>query len=456
MGFLGNISKNVGGFIEDPLGTTDRAITQASKVGSKVNNPLQNRFSPNIQDIDYSPTAPVNNFYANVPANNFQASTPQFAHTDFASYLNRSLDHPYGSGPDMGSADATGANQGDFGEALLGRTNQTYGQQQNLINQLQGEASGQGAGASLAQNMLRQATDNNIKQGAGLIASQKGINPALAARLIAQNTGAANQNAAAQGANMGLQQQLAAQGQLGSLLSQQQGLDTSQLTNLYGTQRGQDISSTLGAGGLSLQHEGNIINGGNAQNTTDVNASLGAQGLDASTAAGTQRAGVDTNAQNASVAAGDQNAVTANNATIAGIKEANHQGQVASEQIKSGVAAGNAAVAKDLTAGAVGGGAAAATKVALGAAHGGKIPGRAKHKGDDPRNDTIPADLSPGEVVIPRSAANDPEKAAAFVAALKGGAKKNSGAKGYGKILEKHRELQSKMQELEALIKRSA
>jgi hypothetical protein len=47
-------------------------------------------------------------------------------------------------------------------------------------------------------------------------------------------------------------------------------------------------------------------------------------------------------------------------------------------------------------------------------AHGAKVPGTAKVDGDSEKNDTVPALLSPGEIVVPRSAAKDPEKAAAF------------------------------------------
>lgn len=52
---------------------------------------------------------------------------------------------------------------------------------------------------------------------------------------------------------------------------------------------------------------------------------------------------------------------------------------------------------------------------ALGASQGGRIPGKALVKGDHPKNDTVPAMLSPGEVVIPRSAVRDPKKVAAFI-----------------------------------------
>jgi hypothetical protein len=52
---------------------------------------------------------------------------------------------------------------------------------------------------------------------------------------------------------------------------------------------------------------------------------------------------------------------------------------------------------------------------------GGGVPGKAKVKGDSIKNDTIPAMVSPGEIVIPRSIVNDsdaPKKAAEFVAAI--------------------------------------
>lgn len=52
---------------------------------------------------------------------------------------------------------------------------------------------------------------------------------------------------------------------------------------------------------------------------------------------------------------------------------------------------------------------------------GGKVPGKPEVFGDDSRNDTVKAKLSPGEIVIPRSHASSPEAAADFVRALKSG-----------------------------------
>ncbi len=52
------------------------------------------------------------------------------------------------------------------------------------------------------------------------------------------------------------------------------------------------------------------------------------------------------------------------------------------------------------------------------AAHGALVPGKDSVPGDSSKNDTKPYMLSPGEIVIPRSHASDPEKAKSFVSAL--------------------------------------
>lgn len=58
---------------------------------------------------------------------------------------------------------------------------------------------------------------------------------------------------------------------------------------------------------------------------------------------------------------------------------------------------------------------AADAEAGMAAAHGAIVPGHAQVSGDSPRNDTVPARLSPGEVVIPRSQAQSPELAKQFV-----------------------------------------
>jgi hypothetical protein len=126
--------------------------------------------------------------------------------------------------------------QGQYGDALK--------DQQGLAGTLQMQAAG--AGPNLGQALLRQATDRGVAQNAALIASAKGVNPALAQRLAAQNAATMNQEAAGQGAQIGIQQQLGAQGQLG---------------NLYGQMAGQ-----------SLQSQGMAQNALNANN--QVNAGI--------------------------------------------------------------------------------------------------------------------------------------------------------------------------------------
>lgn len=359
-----------------------------------------------------------NNFQAQAPTIDFQAQAPVIQQTDFGSPLAGALAQNPAANPFLADAQSRGLRAP--GQQLLGQAANAYGQEQGLIGQLQAEAGGYGPGQSLAQALLNQATQANIKQGAGLLASQKGINPALAQREIAQNTAMANQNAAAQGAQLDFQQQLAARQQLGGILGSEQGLYGGLGANLLATGRGQDISAGLGVGGLQNQRLGALIGGQQGQNALISQGSLGAQGINADIAKAGAGYGVQTQGINAGVSIGNQDTT---NKLVGGLINA-------------------------------GGGVAAA---GMGAAHGAKIPGKAKVAGDSPENDTVPIMASPGEVVLPRSVADDPEKAAEFVAHLKGSSKKDKlGPKGYGKILAKHREIKSMMNELEALMKRSA
>lgn len=86
------------------------------------------------------------------------------------------------------------------------------------------------------------------------------------------------------------------------------------------------------------------------------------------------------------------------------------------------------------------------------AAHGAEVAGRAKYDGDTRANDTVPAMLSPGEIVLPRSVAqspNAPDKAKRFVEAIKG--KKKPSPKDYTQALMRLHELESRMDAMESL-----
>jgi hypothetical protein len=80
------------------------------------------------------------------------------------------------------------------------------------------------------------------------------------------------------------------------------------------------------------------------------------------------------------------------------------------------------------------------------------VPGKAKFNGDTRSNDTVPALLSPGEIVLPRSVAQDedaPEKAKKFVDAIK--KQKRPSPKAFVEALSRIRDLESRLDAMEAL-----
>jgi hypothetical protein len=233
--------------------------------------------------------------------------------------------------------------------------------QQALAQQLQAQA--MGVGPSVAQEALKQAMNRGTKQTTAAMASQKGINPALAQRMAADIGAQGMQETAAQGAQLRAQEQLGAQGALGGL---------------YG-QMGQQ----------ALTSQGQMLAAQQAQN-----------------------------------------------------------------QINAGIEAQNAANIAGLAGGFLNAAGSAATMGMMRKAHGGKIEGKAKVPGDHEANDTVPAMLSPGEIVIPRSKASDPTKAKQFVdGLLKSDKKGGDDDMSYGKVLEAHRKLQARVKELEEKLK---
>jgi hypothetical protein len=85
-------------------------------------------------------------------------------------------------------------------------------------------------------------------------------------------------------------------------------------------------------------------------------------------------------------------------------------------------------------------------------AHGAEVRGRAKFLGDTRANDTVPAMLSPGEIVLPRTVAQDkdaPEKAKKFVEAIK--KQKRPSPKAFMQAMSRLAELESRLDAMEAL-----
>lgn len=128
----------------------------------------------------------------------------------------------------------------------------SYGQEQqsrqgqsSLIQALQDQMVGRGA--SLADGQLRQATNRNLAQQLAIAASGRGVSPAIAQKMAAQNAASINQQAAADSAIIRQQEMLSAQQQLANALnSQRQG-------DLAATDR--DLSARMGKEQLSVQQQ---------------------------------------------------------------------------------------------------------------------------------------------------------------------------------------------------------
>jgi pyruvate/2-oxoglutarate dehydrogenase complex dihydrolipoamide acyltransferase (E2) component len=413
-------------------------------------------------------------------------STPQQQYQNYqkqnASYGNAALPS---NTLNFGQSNQVNGWQNNLGGDLQNRMGQnidfgsqgSMGQQQGLINQIL--AQGQGQGPNPAMDQLRMTTDQNAMQGNALIASQRGVDPGLAARLASQNVAGANQQAAGQAALQSAQQQLGAQQLGGQLLGQQIGQQTNQaglnaqnqqqyaslLANQLAQQRGQDIQQATAQGqaglGLLAQRQGaqqnyqNLTN--NAYNNmNNINAGVAAQNAQTSGAYGQGAMnGLSSAVQSgammlshggevnpfvghvaqklagggtAQAYLGFQNenpmmnfmAPTIDAKTIGNSLSMNGdlKNKIMSAFSSQGGAMGDFGGASSL--GSSLGGAGAVAMVS----EGGKIQGKAKVDADSPKNDNVPALLSPGEVVIPRSALESAEDAHAFLDRI---IKKNEG-----------------------------
>lgn len=347
----------------------------------------------------------------------------------------------------------------DFGgqeQAGIAQSVNNTNQQQSLANTLLAQSQGQGP--NVAQNQLAQATGANVATQGALMAGQRGAssNPALLARMAAQQGAATQQQAAGQSATLQAQQQLAAQ----QALAQQQATMQSE----------------------NLQQQGITQGGQAAQNTALTQSQLGAQQINANAAS--------QNAQQAGSTAGGLISGLGNVAKIASFGILNKGGEVkkmadggiaqysapavmtiptyqwktpdmipkAGNTPSSGGASGDAgdwetggglagdggaAGPADLAPAGIGDGSAVAMAAASKGGripfsqallNGGNVPGKPQVKGNSEKNDTEPTLLSPGEIVLPRSVTqggNVEKKAIEFLRHLKA-----KGKGGYGDVLE--------------------
>ena len=256
------------------------------------------------------------------------------------------------------------------------------GQQQVLANQYADIVAGRGPNP--AQAMLNNATGQNIAQQGALMAGQRGANAnvGLMARQAAQQGAGIQQNAVGQAA------QLQAQQQLGAMQAQ-----AAQQQAMQAVAANQTSMGLQGAGAAA----------------TNVNNIMGQVG---NMLSGQNQANV-----------GMQSNINATNAGIQGKVAGAQQGLLGGLLGGAGIASSGGGQGAAASSFAHGGAVPNGPRSAVGKHFsnykmGGRIPGKAQVSGDSLKNDTVPAMLSPGEIVVPRSAAKDPKKAAAFAHAV--------------------------------------
>lgn len=318
---------------------------------------------------------------------------------------------------------ATGAQGG------LGNQSQVFGQQQALAGQLALNAAG--GGPNPAQAQFQQNANQVAAQTAGLIGSQKGMSPALQARLIAQQGAGAGQAAAGQAATLQAQQQLAAQQ---ALMNQQ-----ANMANLSTQQVGQQQNALNSFQQGALGQQQNVYGLSGSANAANSGVAKGVAQQQGSMFGGLM-GGVASALPLLAAAHGGMVPNYADGGVIAPAAPYSPTGPASGPQSSAG---------KDLSGGmqqqapassgddSLGGGIGALIQSIAGVAGnmacGGPVmgeayahqmkpvPGHASVRGDSPQNDTVPAKLSPGEVIIPRSVmqSKDPAgNAAKFVAAV--------------------------------------
>jgi hypothetical protein len=109
-------------------------------------------------------------------------------------------------------------------------------------------------------------------------------------------------------------------------------------------------------------------------------------------------------------------------------------------RINSGVASGNQTAMSNLIGGILSGGSSVMAAAAGGGKfNGGRIDAPEVVEGDHPKNDIVPTMLSGGEIVIPKTKAQNKKDAKAFVDSLM--EKEKSQDVGYGSVLEARRKL---------------
>ena len=285
-------------------------------------------------------------------------------------------------------------------QAQNGLQNQT-----NVYNQLQGIANG--TGPNPAQAMLNQQTGANIANQAALMAGQRGAaaNPALMARLAAQQGANLQQQAVGQGATLQANQQLAAINNMGNLATQQAQNELNAQNQLSNTSLNAQNAILQG---IAARNNAAV---GNVNQSNQVNANITSGNIDRRSRI--LQGGAQAGGQMLMMSNGGQ--VTSEAKPMSRITQYFNSPVKMAEggQVPALVSPGEKYIAPEDLA-----------KVKSGASPltvGKTIPGVAKVQGDSYANDTVPAMLKEGGIIIPRSIVHGKDaakKSAEFVAAI--------------------------------------
>lgn len=377
----------------------------------------------------------------------------------------------YGMGQQQSFLQALNAQNGAANQSNV------FNQQQALANQMQGVADGTGPNPALAQ--LNNTTGQNVANQAALMAGQRGTgaNAGLLARQAAMQGGALQQQAVGQGAALQAQQQLNAMSALSGQQAQMGGLANQQIANQqaaigqYGQMNQNRQNALLG----SVANE-NSARAGMQSNINNANASIaqGNQQLQAKALGGFFDAASGANAPMGGGGSGGGGGGGSGMASMGALMLANKGGTVpgyadggmagflddtstgenilgAADQanaIDPGMQQNlitqnspmNSSIPQSKVGQTLNGKQSPSDKrwdlgprtqlqdpgipqaqmlpqapLAINRSAGGKVPGKAIVKGDSIDNDIVPAKLSPGEIVIPRTVLQqkDPVTAAA-------------------------------------------
>jgi len=282
--------------------------------------------------------------------------------------------------------------------------------QNQVFNQVEGVVNG--TGPNPAQAMLNQATGANVSNQAALMAGQRGAgaNVGLIARQAGMQGANTQQQAAGQAATLQANQSLNALTNAGNMAGQQVAnqIGATNANTLANQQEQQNLLAAQAAANqaaVGSQGSVNTANASLANNIMGGQQKLIGGAFQGAGASGVMGGGI----QNAAGGA----ALMAHGGEVPGPMSSHGKRIAAGGKVPAMVSPGEIYLdpnrAKEVA------GSKEKAKEIL--ARQAKVPGRAIVSGDSSKNDTVPAELETGGVVIPRSKTM-PEDAARFVAAV--------------------------------------